>query len=137
MRGREFLAVARRSAQGTTEADWRDAAGRAYYALMLEARDLLQRWGFVLPRRDQIHAHIRLRFIYSSDVDMKSVGLVLEKLLEMRNYADYQIAQPGRFFATSANVNQAIVDAEVNISLLDLIDADPVRRAQAIAAIQP
>ena len=38
MDGRAFLNVARRLAQEPTEADWRTAAGRAYYALMLEGK---------------------------------------------------------------------------------------------------
>jgi hypothetical protein len=35
MDGRAFLAVARRLAHEPTEADWRSAAGRAYYALQI------------------------------------------------------------------------------------------------------
>lgn len=44
MNGRAFLEVARGLAQDATEAHWRSALGRAYYALLLEARDLLLRW---------------------------------------------------------------------------------------------
>jgi len=49
MDGRAFLGVAQEMALGRTEAHWRAAVGRAYYALMLEGRDFLQRWGFVPP----------------------------------------------------------------------------------------
>jgi hypothetical protein len=79
MDGRAFLVVASELAQGPTEAHWRAAAGRAYYALMLEGRDALQRWGFPIPPRDQVHAFVRLRFIFATDVDFKEVGYALER----------------------------------------------------------
>ena len=51
MDGRAFLEVARELARGDTEAHRRTAAGRTYYALMLEARDVLLG---VLHRRSQL-----------------------------------------------------------------------------------
>jgi hypothetical protein len=63
MDGRAFLTVARRLAHEHTEADWRSAAGRAYYALLLEGKAAFQRWGFTPPPRDQIHRFVRLCFV--------------------------------------------------------------------------
>src|SRR5438046_1963965 len=62
MRGRAFMDVARAMSRASTEAQWRTAAGRAYYGLLLEARDALQRWGFSCLRNDPLHAFVRLRF---------------------------------------------------------------------------
>ncbi len=135
MRGRDFLAVAKRSGQGKTEADWRDAAGRAYYALLLEARDALWRWGFVAPRRDQIHAFVRLRFSYAANADLQTIGYTLDHLARLRNEADYQTDIPGRFTSSKA-ANQAITKAEQEIAFLDQIDGDAARRQAAIALIQ-
>src|SRR5437868_3783800 len=112
MRGKDFLEVARRAVKGVAEADWRDAAGRAYYALFLESRDALRRWGFVLPRRDQVHAAVRLRFIYAADADLKRIGYLLEDLGAMRNHADYQLDNPGKWFTSAKDAEQAILDAE-------------------------
>jgi HEPN domain len=111
MDGRAFLDVARRSVKGSTEADWRDAAGRTYYALLLEGRTALRRWGFAAPRRDQIHAFVRMCFSFAADADLKNIGYTLDRLGRLRNEADYQIDAPGKF-VTSKEAERALRDAE-------------------------
>jgi hypothetical protein len=135
MDGKSFLDIAKEVIQGTTEAHWRTVAGRAYYALMLEGRDLLHRWGFPLPPRDQVHTFVRLRFIYAADPDLKQVGIDLERLCALRNEADYQLAAAGRF-ASAVAAHRAIVTAETALSRLQQIDSDPARRGGVIASIR-
>jgi len=135
MDGRAFLAVAQRLSQESTEADWRTAAGRAYYALMLEARNALLRWGFTVPRTEQVHRFVRLHFLYSSDPDLKGVSLSLEELGKLRSRADYHIDQPGDVADPDA-VKQANIDARSGLALLDGVDADGGRRPAAIAAMR-
>src|SRR6266852_8977201 len=125
MDGRAFLDVARRLAQEHTEADWRTAAGRAYYALMPECLTVLQRWRFGPSPRDNVHSWVRLRFVYAADPNLKAIGSALERLGKLRNQADYQLGQSGPF-ASAAAVQQAIVDAGAMITLLDQIDHDAV-----------
>jgi len=135
MHGRAFLDVAQELAAGTTEAHWRAAMGRAYYALLVEGRDALQRWGFVLPRGEQVHAFVRLRFSYAADAACKKIGAALDRLVRWRNQADYQTAVAGPF--TDANrVHQAIDLARDALQELDSIENYPVRRAAVIAAIR-
>jgi len=136
MQGKDFLAVAKRLVKGSTEADWRTTAGRAYYALLLEARTAFQRWAIPIPRRDQLHSFIRLRFTYASDPEFKQFGYTMERLNELRNFADYQIEVAGRF-ATVRSAEQSILDAEDALAFLDQIESDPVRRAAAVAALKP
>jgi hypothetical protein len=135
MDGRAFADVAGRLSHEVTEADWRTAAGRAYYALLSEGRVALQRWGFTLPRRDQLHAFVRLRFLYAPDADLKQVGRALDELVLLRNRADYQLDKPGPFVSAAA-AQQAVLKARDAIALLDRIEGDPARRAAAIAAIR-
>jgi hypothetical protein len=136
MDGRAFLDVARDLAGGGTEAHWRSAIGRAYYALMLEGREALSRWGRTLPRGQNVHTWSRLRFTYAADVDLKEVGLALDDLVQLRNQADYNLA-PSPVFASAARALQAIQRATDALARLDAIEADPARRAAAIAALPP
>jgi hypothetical protein len=136
MNGREFVDVAWQLLNGSDESNWRTATGRAYYALFLESRDALDRWGFVGPRRDQAHMSVRLKFVYAKDDDLRTIGYDLELLGNRRNAADYQIGSPGRFFSNDTDAIQMIDYADRSIGLLDQIDADPVVRASAIQAIR-
>lgn len=135
MDGRAFLDSARQLVPGQSEADWRTAASRAYYALFREARAVLRRWGFVAPRSDPIHAWVRLRLVFAKDADLNLVGDRLDKLGRLRNQADYQTERPGPF-TDATEVGLAIRIADDTISLLDQLDADPARRAAAVAAVR-
>jgi hypothetical protein len=135
MQGREFLALAREIIAGNTERHWRGVAGRAYYALMLECREALFRWGFTIPPRENVHTFARLRFTFAADADVKKIGKPLEDLGRLRNLADYTLS-PGAPFADAIEAQQAIQKPTDAIALLDAIDGDPTRRAAAIAAIR-
>jgi hypothetical protein len=135
MDGRAFLIAARDLAAGATEAHWRSAAGRAYYALLHEGSAALDRWGFPLPPRESIYSFVRLRLTFPAHPELKNVGTTLEELNRLRNRADYQLTL-ATFFTSAAIVQDAVVDARDAIALLDQIDADPARRAAAVAAIQ-
>jgi hypothetical protein len=135
MDGRAFLAIAGQLLAGGTEAHWRSAAGRAYYALLLEGREALRRWGFGSPPRHQVHAFVRLRFGNTPDRDLQLIGKSLERLGSLRNRADYELV-PSTWFVTAIKARQAISDATGALALLDGIDGDPARRAVAVSAIR-
>jgi hypothetical protein len=133
MNGRDFLTVAGEVIRGTTAAHWRTAVGRAYYALFLEGREALLRWGFPPAARDRSHLFVRLCFVLASDPDLKDIGRSLEWLGQRRNDADYTLRSP--HFASVGVARRALRDAHAALAILDAIDADPVRRAAAIADI--
>ena len=65
MSPREFLSLADRLLGETTEADWRTAISRAYYAAFHESRELLASWGFVIRQADQAHTGVSRRLTCS------------------------------------------------------------------------
>ncbi len=136
MQGRAFLEVARDLTTGASEAHWRGVAVHAYYALLLECRDALARWGFPAPPRQSVHAYVRLRFSYASDADVRTIGDRLDKLVQLRNQASYDLS-PLPHFASPARVQRAVQESEDALALLDAIEADPARLAAAIASLPP
>jgi hypothetical protein len=136
MQGRAFLDVARDALAGTTEAHWRGAVVHAYYALMLECRDTLKRWGFSVPPRQNMHSWVRLRFLYATDLDVKGIGRALEELVLLRNKASYDLSAVPEF-ASPADARKAIVRAANALVMMDSIDGDPARRAAAVASLPP
>lgn len=135
MDGRAFLDLARELLLGKTEAHWRGAAGRAYYALLLECREALRRWGIALPSGHGIHAFVRLRFSYAADADLKVIGRTLDHLVRLRNFADYELPSSPSF-KSSLRAQKAVTESATALALLDAIEADPAHRSAAIAALK-
>jgi len=135
MRGRDFLAPARQAAAGPTEPYWRTAAVDAYYALALECRDALLRWGFPVPRHN-MHADVRLRLAYAGDPDLRQIGDHLDYMGRVRNMASYDLRRLA-VFVSDAEARSLIQRAAAGLALLDAIEADPARRAAAAASIRP
>jgi hypothetical protein len=136
MNGRGFLEVARSDAAGPGEAFWRAAAVNAFYALILECRDALLRWGVTSFPRQNVHAVVRLKLTYASALDVKQLGLALDDLVQLRNHASYNLrALPA--FSSPVRAQEAIQDATDALALLDAIENDSARRAAAIASLPP
>lgn len=136
MQGRAFLGVARELAAGPTEAHWRTSVIQAYYALMLECRDALQRWGRSPPPRQNVHSYVRLQLTYATDPVLRALGIMLDDFVRRRNKASYDLGRLSIF--GSAGPAQTIVqDVTASLTALDAIEADPVRRAAAIASLPP
>jgi hypothetical protein len=135
MRGRRFLDLAQEVARGTREAHGRGAVIHAYYALMLECRDALVRWGRLPPKLD-VHAWVRLQFDRSTDAELRRIAQALDELVRRRNKASYDLTfNPGPGWLSWGQA--AIGTATDALDLLDAIETDPARRAAAVAALPP
>jgi hypothetical protein len=134
MRGRDFLDTAQRLSGGKTEGDYRSAISRSYYGLFIESRDALHRWGFVFPMRNS-HREVQQRFSFPKNAELNQIGDVLSYLASRRNCSDYDMINP-RHPQTGVAAFEAVSKSTGSVALLDAIDADPVRRAQAIADIR-
>jgi uncharacterized protein (UPF0332 family) len=94
MNWRDFLALATRLVTGTTEADWRSAVSRAYYAAFHVTRRLFADLRFTVPRADRAHQYLVFRLSNCGEPAEAQAGRDLETLRRLRNRADYDEAPP-------------------------------------------
>jgi uncharacterized protein (UPF0332 family) len=132
MNPRSLLDVADELAMGATEASWRSAISRAYYACFHVARQLLEQCGFAVLRADQAHAYLWLRLHNCGHPDGVRAGADLNALRRMRNWADYDLDQP-LDQATAMGQVQRAMDL---VRFLDTIPAAPSVRTQITEAIK-
>jgi hypothetical protein len=135
MDGRAFLDSARHLLAAPSEANRRSAAGRLYLALLHEALAALERWGFPLPAGAGVHKFVVGHFGILTHCELLRIEQGLRVLWDFTDSADYALAQPGDF-ADDWMVSYRFTLAETLIDLLQDIEADPVRRADAISSIR-
>ena len=89
MKGEDFLAVAKAMLQLRTEAAFRSAISRAYYALFNSAARLLRELGFTIAQSPSGHGDVK-NFFFNCGID-QAVGFAraLDELRTKRNLADY------------------------------------------------
>jgi hypothetical protein len=88
MTGRDFLVLAYSLANQSTEAAWRSAVSRAYYAAFHVARQLLTDLGFRVPFADRAHDYLWLRLQNCGEAPVETAGAELKELRKYRNYAN-------------------------------------------------
>jgi uncharacterized protein (UPF0332 family) len=123
MNWRDFLSLAARLAAGATEADWRTAVSRAYYADIHVARRLLADLNFTVPRADRAHQYLVFRLSNCGESALEQAGRDLETLRRLRNRADYDDvpALPQPQAAAAAQLAEGI------IRVLDAARQEPTR----------
>jgi hypothetical protein len=119
MQGREFLIIARELVLRPNRC-WNVARA-------LSAGDS--------PNR-RINAHVRLRFTYAANIELKQIGDALDHLGRFRNLASYDLRTFPQFSSPIA-AQKAIKDASDALAQLDQLDQNPLLRAAAIASIRP
>jgi uncharacterized protein (UPF0332 family) len=132
MNPHDILDVADTLIMGLTEAEWRAAVSRAYYATFHVARQLFQQCGFQVPHADQAHAYLWLRLANAGPLDVRKAGLDLNDLRRNRNWADYDLQRP-LFHTTAMGHVQAATDI---IEILDAVAAEPGVCTQLTEAIK-
>jgi uncharacterized protein (UPF0332 family) len=126
MNPRDFLSLAEALITELSEADWRTAVSRGYYAAFHVARELLEACGFVVPRADQAHAYLQLRLVNCGHADVGEAGRDLGDLRRLRNHADYDLDQP----FPHAEANRFVLLAGDVIRLLELAATEPTVRVR-------
>jgi uncharacterized protein (UPF0332 family) len=120
---REFLTLAQQLSLAATEAAWRSAISRAYYAASHVARQLLEDVGFAVLQADRAHAYLWLRLSNRGDPLVQNAGRGLKDLRRDRNWADYDLAHPMR---QSLSQNQRSFAARI-IQTLESAALEPTR----------
>ena len=123
MNWRDFVSLAARLATGATEADWRTAVSRAYYAAFHVARRLFADLNFTVPRADRAHQYLVFRLSNSGESAVEQAGRDLETLRRLRNRADYDEAP----VLTQPQAAAAVQPAEGTILALDAARQEPTR----------
>jgi uncharacterized protein (UPF0332 family) len=129
MKGHDFLIVAQNLARDSTEAAWRSAISRAYYAAFHVARELMTDLGFTVPQGDSTHGYAWIRLQNCGDAQAKKAGSNLNVLRGLRNKADYDLRPPLRQSSAAAQVNiaeqviQALVGAALEPTRTQITDA--------------
>ena len=123
MNERDFLALARTLAAETTEAAWRSAVSRGYYASFHVARRLLEGLGFQVPHADRAHGYLWLRLANGGDPAVQQAGNDLNYLRRDRNVADYDLRR-----AVGQSLAQSAIQAATQIiQILDAAAVEPAR----------
>jgi uncharacterized protein (UPF0332 family) len=123
MNFRDHLTLARALAGGATEAEWRSASSRAYYAAFHVARLLLLGLGFRVPQADRAHGYLWLRLSNAGHADTMTAGRDLGQLRRERNWADYDDHRT----ITQIDAIQSVQEAEDIIQALDTAAIEPIR----------
>jgi uncharacterized protein (UPF0332 family) len=123
MNWRAFLPLAAQLAQGSTEADWRTAVSRAYYAAFHVARRLLSDLRFTVPRADRAHQYLVFRLGNSGASAVEQAGRDLDTLRRLRNRADYDETPA----LTQPQASAAVQVAQGIIQALDAARQEPAR----------
>lgn len=119
----EYFRLAEKLVVGTTEAEWRSAVSRAYYAVFHVARKLLVSCGFNVKRGEQAHAYLWLRLANCGNPDLQTAANRLTNLRGDRNRADYEFQQT---FGQS-KAHAAVLRTGEIIRVLNTTDSTPVR----------
>jgi hypothetical protein len=91
MLGTEFQDTAERLARGTTEADWRSAMSRGYYAAFHFFREFLASQGIGLGKAASAHATLYMGLLNCGFPQVAALGRDVDTLREERTWADYRL----------------------------------------------
>jgi uncharacterized protein (UPF0332 family) len=120
---RDYLTVADDLVNGGTEAEWRSAVSRAYYAAFHVGCQLLRALGFTVPHADRAHGYVWMRLSNSGHPDVLVAGQDLNYLRRERNRADYD----GRRALAHSTARDRVQLAHDIIRTLDAALVEPTR----------
>ena len=132
MTGKAFIDVANELAAGASEAHWRSATSRAYYAAYHVAKEALEQAGIRIPAGPSGHEHVKRCLDNSQDYHLETAGNKLGVLRSNRIRADYRLASIS-FLRVEAQFDVAQADVVIrNIEESPLRTGDSAHVAEVI-----
>ena len=130
---REFLVLAETLTEGNTEAEWRTALSRAYYAAFHVGCECLSSLGFRVPTHsEQSHVFAWRRWSNTGEWSIDDAGRFLNSLRSARNNADYN----KHATIVASHADDAVRAARTVIETLDQLLRDKTLRSQITAAVK-
>jgi uncharacterized protein (UPF0332 family) len=127
----DLLSLAGQLSLAATEAEWRAAVSRAYYAGFHAARDLFRDLGFTVSQADQAHPYLSRRLQNCGVPSVQVAGVRLHRLRGDRNRADYELQTD----VSDVDAKFNVIEARKCLQIMATAYTDPVR-AQVITAIR-
>ena len=90
----ELLDAATKLERGNSEADWRNAASRAYYAAYHRCRGVAQDVRLSVPDGGSHHVALADALMHGANAPIRRIGHMLDLCRSRRALADYQIDGP-------------------------------------------
>jgi uncharacterized protein (UPF0332 family) len=131
MNFRDYLTVADELSDADSEAHWRSAISRGYYAAFHVTKRLFQDVGFVVPRKE-VHAYLSRRLSNCGHPEVIDVARTLGELRDWRAAADYD-AEPA---VTRAAAFRTVARASDVIRLLEEVAANDSVRDRVTQAMR-
>lgn len=120
---RDYLNLAVALVNGSSEAEWRSAVSRAYYAAFHVAREFLASLNFTVPHAERAHGYLWLRLANAGHADVCDAGNRLNALRRERNRADYD----AHISVSQSSARTHVQRAEEIIQALDAAAIEPIR----------
>jgi uncharacterized protein (UPF0332 family) len=117
------MQLAEQLAAGSSQAEWRSAVSRAYYAAFHMARRLLEQCEFQVSRSEQAHAYLWRRLSNAGHGDTQFAGRELDSLRGQRTRADYDLDRP---FPRTIVTTQIPIAKRI-ILILEAAALDPIK----------
>jgi uncharacterized protein (UPF0332 family) len=109
MTGFDFISLAIKLANSSTEAELRTSVSRAYYGAFHVAKELVESCGVVLARGSNPHDKVYYCLDNCADEDAKKAGSKLNSLRAVRNDADYELGMDQ--FTSQRNIQRHLRNA--------------------------
>ncbi len=138
MTGEDFISVATQLLASKSEAHFRTAVGRAYYAAFHLARDFVRACGVLVPAGPEAHKSVRWCLANVDDAELGEAASQLESLRTARNKADYDLSFGGFVQSANARVHvQRSVEVATIVKRARLEDVSSKMRAYATSINLP